>query len=314
MDGVLSTGSSPPVRPTRGSVALRVGGAGSTSSRVDREVNVRQGDSSSGDVPARRAVPAIEKAAIVLDVLATTEEALSFSQLAGRVPMARSSLHDVCSTLVRTGLAERSPEGRYTVGLKLVELSRHRLASMELVQAFQRITRAQGEPVETIVLAVLSGSDVVYVSFINGRRPLAVRYEIGMRLPAAFTASGKSMLATLPTAAVRELVGRRALNPNASGARKGIRELLTELDETRRRGFSIDDEETARGMACIGAPIFAAGRHQAVGAVAISLVKSASNWYEEANSGYVRSVAAAVTRELGGETASWRGSGPVSHR
>jgi DNA-binding IclR family transcriptional regulator len=218
-------------------------------------------------------------------------------------------LHDVCSSLVRTGLAEKSPEGRYSVGLKLVELSRQRLASMELVQAFQRVTRTQPQPVETIVLSVLSGLDVVYVSFINGGRPLAVRYEIGMRLPAAFTASGKAILATLPAPAVRDLVGRRMLNPNACGSRKSIGALLIELDETRRRGVSIDDEETTRGMACIGVPIFAAGRPQAVGAVAVSLVKSATDWYDEHSSAYVRAVAAAVTHELGGDAASWRESG-----
>jgi DNA-binding IclR family transcriptional regulator len=248
--------------------------------------------------------PAIEKGMAVLRLLADADQPLSFGQLAARAVMARSSLHDVCSSLVATGLVEKTPQGQYTIGLSVVELARRRLSSMEIVSTFQAVCAAASPSPETIVLSVMSGSDVIYVSFIHGTRPLAVRYEIGMRLPAAFTASGKAMLATLPDKRVRELVGASVNNPLAGGNHKTVAVLLRELEDTRRRRYSIDDEETARGMTCIGAPVFAGDDPHAAGAVAISLVKSAADWFDTGTRDRVCEIAAEVSRLLGA-TAGW---------
>jgi DNA-binding IclR family transcriptional regulator len=250
-------------------------------------------------VPPRKAVPAIERAAAVLERLAATSEPLTLADLSKQVSMARSSLHDVCASLVATGLAEKSPSGRYQIGLKVVELARRRLASTDLVSTFQAVCRAHGSQAETVVLSVLSGSDVVYVSFIDGGRPLAVRYEIGMRLPAAFTASGKAILSTLPTAKVESLLGPHVDNRNGWGQRKSLPQLVQELHATRERGYSIDDEETARGMTCIGAAVFADDHSQAVGAVAMSLVKGSTTWFDTQLSDYIRQLAAEISRRMG---------------
>ncbi len=254
--------------------------------------------------PRRTVTPAIEKGMTVLRLLAAADQPLSFGQLASQALMARSSLHDVCSSLVATGLVEKTPQGQYQIGLSVVELARRRLASMEIVSTFQSVCRTASPSPETIVLSVLSGSDVVYVSCLHGTRPLAVRYELGMRLPAAFTASGKAMLATLPDADVRELVGKSLSNPHGTTDGKSVAVLLRELEDTRRRRYSIDDEETARGMTCIGAPVFASDDPHAVGAVAISLVKSAADWFDTDARDHVCEIAAEVSRMLGA-TAGW---------
>jgi DNA-binding IclR family transcriptional regulator len=123
-----------------------------------------------------------------------------------------------------------------------------------------------------------------------------------MRLPAAFTASGKAILATLPPERVAELVGSQVNNPNAWGQRKQLHQLVEELQATRQRGYSIDDEETARGMTCIGAPIFAGSQREAVGAVAMSLVKSTATWFDTRLSEYVRHIAGDTSRRMGADS------------
>jgi DNA-binding IclR family transcriptional regulator len=255
-------------------------------------------------------VPAVERAAAVLEALAGSREPLTFGELAARLQYARSSLHDVCSSLVDAGLVEKTRSGRYGIGLKVVELARRRLNSMEIVSVFQAVCRADGTSAETIVLSVPSGPDVIYVSFIDGHRPLAVKYEIGMRLPAAFTASGKAILATLPMERVRDMLPAQLENTHGIGGRKSLRSLLAELKLTRERGYSIDDEETATGMACIGAPIYMGHSDEAVGAVAISLVKSATDWFESANSDFIRRIAAEISIQLGADSPGIRALRP----
>jgi len=243
-------------------------------------------------------VPAVERSALVLDALAAAADGLTFAELATRVPIARSSLHDLCSSLEAAGLIEKLPGGRYLVGLKVVELARRRLDSTALVTAFREVFRSGAAPQETVVLAVRSGSDVVYLAYIDGDRPLAVKYQVGMRLPAAFTASGKAILSTLPAEAVRGLLPS-VLSAAGAGRQRRIEDLLAELERTRDRGYSIDDEETAAGMTCIGAPIVLGPGQEAVGAVAVSLVKSAQDWFDTAISEQVRSIATAIGQRMG---------------
>lgn len=253
---------------------------------------------SSGD-STRFRVPAVERTALVLDALAGSREGLTFAELATRVPIARSSLHDLCSSLEAARLVEKQPGGRYLVGLKVVELARRRLDSTALVAAFGEVFRGGGAPQETVVLAVRSGADVVYLSYIDGNRPLAVKYEVGMRLPAAFTASGKAILSTLPAGTVRSLLPPTLDGPGTAASRRSVDDLLVELERTRERGYSIDDEETAAGMTCIGAPIVLGPGQEAIGAVAVSLVKSAQDWFDPAVSDQVRVVAASIGRRMG---------------
>lgn len=247
----------------------------------------------------RSRVPAVERVVLVLEALSGSADGLAFGDLAARVPIARSSLHDLCSSLVDSGLLERTAAGRYAIGLKVVELARRRLNSMQLVSTFREVFEATSGPPETMVLAVLSGADVVYMAFVDGARPLAVKYEIGMRLPAAFTASGKAILSTMPPDRVRALLPAQLSNPHGIHGDKALSDLVRELELTRAQGYSIDDEETAAGMTCIGAPVFAADSGQAIGAVAVSLVKSAQDWFDSRVSEYVRGVATEISRRLG---------------
>lgn len=221
----------------------------------------------------RTAVPAISRATMILAALDAAPEPPTFGDLARLVPLPRSSLHNLCSTLLDTGLVERSDDGHFQVGLRVVELGRRRLARMDIVRAFVEVADEFRFIEETLVLSVLHGADVTYVAIRAGTQRVAVRYEIGMRLPAAFTASGKAILSTLPEERVHALVGEVITSNVVAGASKRFDELSAELADTRARGFSVDDEETARGMICVGVPVIGSSSQEALGAVAISAVK-----------------------------------------
>jgi DNA-binding IclR family transcriptional regulator len=139
---------------------------------------------------------------------------------------------------------------------------------------FRRVDTELGLLAEdTVVLSLLDGRDVLYVHTRSGSRPVAVHYEIGMRLPAHCTASGKSLLAALPPATTATLYadGRfDAMTPHSIGS---LADLFRELERTRKRRYAIDDEETAVGMICFGAAV--RGAAGPVGALSVSMVKAA---------------------------------------
>ena len=155
--------------------------------------------------PGKPAVPAVARAVRVLEEVAAEPHGLTLSALARAVGAPKSSCLAVCTTLVDTGLLRRSGSGHYQLGLKVVQLGRTYLAHSDLATEFLRADEELGLlPDETIVLSVLNGREVTYVGTRPGERPVAMRYEIGLRLPAHCTASGKSLLAALPPGQITE--------------------------------------------------------------------------------------------------------------
>jgi len=127
---------------------------------------------------------------------------------------------------------------------------------------------------ETLVLSVLRGRDVTYVATVPGQR-VAMRYDVGMSLPAAFTASGQAILSTMPNDSRARDRGDLVESDQVAAGPKTINRLLSQLRETTTRGYAIDDEETALGMRCFGVPVGQAANGIAEGAIAISMVKHA---------------------------------------
>lgn len=203
-------------------------------------------------------MPAIENAALLLRILGASESPLSFSQLVASSGLAKSSVNNVCGSLVRTGLAERLDDGRYVLGFKLVEFSHRRLTTFSVLRHFNEVCEARTDlPDEAVVLAVLDGRDALYLARRNGSKPIDSDYQrIGQRLPAAFTATGKCLLSMHSDEYVRGLYAEhRGINNPLGNRTKQLSNLLTELTRVREEGVSRDEEETVPGMLCIGAPI-----------------------------------------------------------
>lgn len=242
-------------------------------------------------------VPALVKASAVLDALAASERPLRFIDLAERVDLPRSSLHNICSTLVETGLAHRTPEGAYTVGVRVVGLARAWLRSSDIVPAFNKACR-QHPSGFAVVLSVLSGLDTIPVAISDLVEPLGVRYEVGAKVPAVFSATGKAILATYDEAEVRALLPARSDNPFIRTQHKTLDAFLAELEETRERRLASSHEELARGVTCLAAPVFSSSSTQAVGAISACFVRSAIPT-EDAYADAVKQVAAESSRLLG---------------
>lgn len=222
----------------------------------------------------RDAVPAVLRAALILDTLAEVREPLALADLTRRLVLPKSSVLGLCNTLARTGLVTRHADGRFGLGVHLVNLSHAYLAGVDLTQEFNNVWDSMHVlPKEGIVLAVLDGTDAVYVACRNSETPLGVSYRIGMRLPASCTATGKVLLSTLPESRVRELYRGGKLPRLTPHSRGSLKVLFEDLAQTRERGYAIDDQETREGMICLGAPVFDATGSHAVAAVAVSMLK-----------------------------------------
>ena len=225
--------------------------------------------------PLPRLVPAVERATRLVDALAAAGHPLALADLARDLRLPKSSVHGLLGTLVALGLARRDGDGRFALGARPLQWADAFASQSGLMRAFERHT---GEfpalRAETVMLAVLDDAQVAYLACRQGTRALAVNFRVGGRFPAACTSSGKAMLASLPQARVRALLRDAGFARLTRRSVMSAPALLRQLEEVRARGYAVDDEETAEGMQCFGAPVFALGRSEAVAAVAVSVIKA----------------------------------------
>lgn len=222
-------------------------------------------------------VPSVLKGVRLLDVVAASRNPLALAELSHRLDLPKSSVLSLCTSLTQAGLLTRFEDGTYHLGTHLVDLAHAYLSRTDLTQEFARAWESlHAMPGESAVLAVLDGTDVVYVACRNGSQPFSLTYRIGMRLPAHCTASGKALLSTMTDERVRQLYKGKKLERLTSHSRTSLKALLADLATVRAHGYAVDDEETREGMCCHGAPVFDATGRQAVAAVALSMMKTAN--------------------------------------
>ncbi len=215
------------------------------------------------------------RAAQLLEVLATADRPLGLSEIARRLGSPKSSALAICAALTHTDLIVRLEDGAYRLGPALLYLGHAYLNQTDIGAEFDRTCRELNPiPTETLVLAALDRTHVVYIAKRTGTVPVGISYEIGMRLPANCTASGKALLSGLPDDEVRDLyAGHDKLPRLTDRSIATLPKLLKELEKIRSTGSSIDDEETVKGMMCFATAVPGRLRRQA-SAVAVSLVKS----------------------------------------
>ena len=216
-------------------------------------------------------VPAVSRALALLERLAGAREPMSLARLAGELALPKSSVHGLCNTLVSFGYLRRQTDGTFLIGPRVMGLAEAFVSGTDVAQEFNALWGSDGlVPEETVVLSVLSGNEALYVAVRNGARPLGLAFNVGMRLPAYLSGSGKAMLAQLPADEVRRrFAGQLSTRLTTKGPRD-LDALQRELALTRRRGWSVDDEAVREGVASFGAPVFdAAGKTVAGVAVCI---------------------------------------------
>ena len=250
---------------------------------------------------APRLVPAVERTSRLLDVLADAHEPLSLAELARRLSLPRSSLHGLLVTLVELDLARRNDEAEFSLGPRALRWADAFTAQSDLMRAFEsHARRIAALGTETLMLATLDGSDVTYLACRQGSRPLAVNFRVGGRFPAVCTSSGKAMLASLEDKAVRLALGDGPLPRLTRHGITSLAALRRQLGDIRQDGHAIDDEETAEGMQCFGAPVFGARGTTAVAAVAVSVIKAGLTAQRRAELVQgIRQLAANISTELG---------------
>lgn len=200
------------------------------------------------------ASPGARHALAILQHLAAQRGPVSAGAVATALGLPRSSVYRLLGALEDYGFALHYPESkRYGLGL----------AAFEMSSGFSRqapMTRLGGPVLAALVdrvgesghLAVLHGRDVLYLIEERAPRRPSLVTDVGVRLPAHLTASGRAMLAALPKEQVRALYpDRSAFAQRGAGGIESHSALARLLVDVRAAGHAAEDGEITPGLASV---------------------------------------------------------------
>lgn len=206
-------------------------------------------------------VKSLAKALCLLDCFTAQDCALGITQLAERLDMNKSNVHNLVTTLQQFGYLERLPGGKYALGLKLLEfpwLVDRRLGYSGAVSDILNDAAAQTD--RQVNFGLPYGGSVLYLLSACPRgRPMG-RPAVGEKCPLRVSAAGKAILANLPQEQWPALLSQPQAPLTARTLTRQA-DILEDLHRTRRRGYAIDEGEHLDDLRGVGVPIYnAAGQ------------------------------------------------------
>ena len=164
----------------------------------------------------RYTIAVLTKAFDLLDAIAELNTP-TLSELSDATGQNRPTTLRILSNLVARGYAERDREGRYHLGVKLLQLGSRAAAGIDLRTLARPVLEALHSDLhETINLAIPSDQGIVYIDILESERDLRMAATVGMRDAFHSSALGKAMLSRFPESMIGSAVGPEPL-PRKTG-------------------------------------------------------------------------------------------------
>lgn len=205
---------------------------------------------------ARDPAPAVGRSIRLLGLLAEAGRALTLTELAAGLGLAKSSTANLCLSLEAGRMIERVPLG-YRLGIRTAELGGAFAAQFNQVREFYAV--CESSPVlraELVQVAVLDDADALYLARYEGSRSVRLGTPLGSRLPAALSATGRALLMTRGDDDVRAVLSRGAPVPRLTEhSTVDVEAVLAKLAFAREKGWAVDEEESFRGIVGVAVPL-----------------------------------------------------------
>ncbi|MGH3589391.1 MAG: IclR family transcriptional regulator [Pseudonocardia sp.] len=232
----------------------------------------------------------------VLDAFSAERPEMALTELSRRAGLPLTTAHRLVGELSAWGALERGEDGRYRIGLRLWEVGALaprglglRESAMPFLEDLYEATR------QNVQLAVLDGTEVVFVERISGRGAVNVITRVGGRLPLHATGVGLVLLAN----ADPELQEQVLAGPLKRYTPKTIcqpDEVRRRLADVRRTGVAVSDGQIELIALSVAAPV-RGPRGEVV--AALSVVVPAETSDARSYVPVVRAAARGISRTLG---------------
>lgn len=249
-----------------------------------------------------RAVPAASRALDILELFLDAP-VLTASDVVSRLGLPRTTVHELLGTLVDRSylLVVPGQPLRYQLGVRLFQLGSVFAQQLDLAREAQRVAaEVAAECDETVHVAILDGTDVIYIARVESTHPVRMISAVGRRLPAHSTGVGKMLLSSLPDDEIDALYRDREALPSVTPHTiTSLSRLRAELAEIAARGLAYDDAESSEDVHCVATGV---RDHSGAMVAALSVSVPIMRWSSERRdvlADLVRAGAARLSESLG---------------
>jgi len=193
---------------------------------------------------------------LVIQAFSERRLQLSISQLSKRTTLSRASVRRCLHTLSKLGFAGTDDGRSFYLRPRVLALGHSYLSSMPLATAAQPILEHLSQILhESCSIALLDGTEIVYVARAHVTRIMAIDLGVGTRLPAFCTSMGRVLLANLPPDELETVLPKIEFTRYTDRTVSSVEKLRQVLVTVRREGHAIIDQELELGLRSMAVPV-----------------------------------------------------------
>lgn len=256
------------------------------------------------DTQRSGSVQSVDRALALLEILGEDEEGYRLIDLAARAGLSPSTVHRLLTTLEKRRFVQfDQSDGLWHVGRQAFQVGSTFARQRNFVApALPFLRRLRDQTRETANLGVADDGKVIFLAQVESREIMRAITRVGGSAPMVNSGMGKAMLACYGPADLATIVATHGMHKLTPRSVTRVTQLREQLNEIRKTGFSVDDEEFLTGLRCIASVVY---NHQGEPLCAISVSGLAQRLTDErvASIGpLVAGVAGELTLALGGQS------------
>lgn len=199
-------------------------------------------------------IGSVKRAIDILSCFTVEEPVLGNAEIAEKLNLSRSTTHHLIKTLCDQGVLMRDGSRKYRLGWKIIEwnngvMFQHDIYNIALPLVKGLTERFRG----TAHIGMYDKGDVIFVLKISSTEADFVPTFLGSRKPAYSTSIGKVLLA-FNREYLKETISR-GLSKQGPNTITEVNALKRELEDIRRKGYSISNNENDTSTYAVAAPI-----------------------------------------------------------
>lgn len=216
-------------------------------------------------------VNSLQKGFAVLKAFSREHPRLTLAQITRDTGLDKSAAQRFLYTMHELGYLKKDPDTKqYTLSAKVLEFAYTYLYSDPIIERAQPfLVEAHERTGETVNLAVLDGIDIILISRIPSRHVISTNIQIGFRLPAVYSASGRIIAARLPADARDDLIRDSVYSPYTPSTVLDPEEIRALIGRAEADGYAVVQSQVLPTDISVAAPVID-GAGRVLGAVSIS--------------------------------------------
>lgn len=247
-------------------------------------------------------IQVLDRAISIMEAVAAVD-GITLTSLAHQTGTTTSTAHRILTTLEANDFVTMDRERKlWFIGVAAFQVGSGFLRNRKVVDLARPLMRnLMSEIGESVNLGIEDDGAVVYLAQIECHNPIRAFHRPGTRTAIHASAMGKAILSSWPDQAIKKLMEKVGMPGFTRKTLTDDRRFFEDLEKTRERQWSFDDEEATIGMRCVAAPIYNEF-NEAIAAISVSGPITRVNYDRIGELGpMIKRAAAEVTAAIGGD-------------